>query len=149
EGLLLDLRNAIGKAKKENVTVRKHNVQIKNGNGNGSAHSDSTRLVNFEVAPISMGNLREIYFMIVFEEALGVSRPVPASRKVHTERESDASSGRITKLEQELAATKEYLQSVIETQEATNEELQSANEEILSSNEELQSTNEELETAKE
>jgi two-component system CheB/CheR fusion protein len=41
------------------------------------------------------------------------------------------------------------LQSVIETQEATNEELQSANEEILSSNEELQSTNEELETAKE
>ena len=54
-----------------------------------------------------------------------------------------------TKLEQELAATKEYLQSVIETQEATNEELQSANEEILSSNEELQSTNEELETAKE
>lgn len=56
---------------------------------------------------------------------------------------------RIVKLEQELAATKEYLQSVIETQEATNEELQSANEEILSSNEELQSTNEELETAKE
>jgi septal ring factor EnvC (AmiA/AmiB activator) len=49
----------------------------------------------------------------------------------------------------ELTATKEYLQSVIETQEATNEELQSANEEILSSNEELQSTNEELETAKE
>ena len=41
------------------------------------------------------------------------------------------------------------MQSVIETQEATNEELQSANEEILSSNEELQSTNEELETAKE
>jgi len=56
---------------------------------------------------------------------------------------------RTAKLEQELAATKEYLQSVIETQEATNEELQSANEEILSSNEELQSTNEEMETAKE
>jgi two-component system CheB/CheR fusion protein len=55
----------------------------------------------------------------------------------------------ITKLQQELAAAKEYLQSVIETQEAMNEELQSANEEILSSNEELQSTNEELETAKE
>jgi len=62
---------------------------------------------------------------------------------------SEAESGKISRLEQELAATKEYLQSVIETQEATNEELQSANEEILSSNEELQSTNEELETAKE
>ena len=64
-------------------------------------------------------------------------------------KESEAAAGRIGKLEQELAATKEYLQSVIETHEATNEELQSANEEILSSNEELQSTNEELETAKE
>ena len=52
-------------------------------------------------------------------------------------------------MQQELAATTEYLHTVIENQEATNEELQSANEEILSSNEELQSTNEELETAKE
>ena len=63
--------------------------------------------------------------------------------------ETASSLKRTAKLEQELAATKEYLQSVIETQEATNEELQSANEEILSSNEELQSTNEEMETAKE
>jgi two-component system CheB/CheR fusion protein len=53
------------------------------------------------------------------------------------------------KLKQELAATKEYLQSIIEAQEATNEELQSANEEIQSGNEELQSTNEELQTSKE
>src|SRR5262249_30948959 len=50
---------------------------------------------------------------------------------------------------QELAATREYLQSLVEQQDAANEELRSANEEILSSNEELQSTNEELETAKE
>ena len=55
----------------------------------------------------------------------------------------------IKRLEDELAATKEYLQSVIEQQETTNEELRSANEEIQSSNEELQSINEELETAKE
>src|SRR5262249_33908574 len=46
-------------------------------------------------------------------------------------------------------ATREYLQSMVEQQDAANEELRSANEEILSSNEELQSTNEELETAKE
>ncbi|HEY9710085.1 MAG TPA: ATP-binding protein, partial [Oculatellaceae cyanobacterium] len=43
----------------------------------------------------------------------------------------------------------EYLQSIIEEQEATNEEFRIVNEEILSSNEEFQSTNEELETAKE
>ena len=53
------------------------------------------------------------------------------------------------RLAQELSATREYLQSVIEQQEAANEELQSANEEVQSANEELQSTNEELETSKE
>ncbi len=93
--------------------------------------------------------MKELYFMIVFEDSPAIARPAPAARSVHVKRESVAASGRISKLEQELAATKEYLQSVIETQQATNEELQSANEEILSSNEELQSTNEELETAKE
>ena len=55
----------------------------------------------------------------------------------------------IIHLGQELAATREYLQSIIETQEGTNAELQSANEEIQSGNEELQSTNEELQTSKE
>ena len=53
------------------------------------------------------------------------------------------------RLVQELAATHEYLQSVIAQQEAANEELQSANEEVQSANEELQSINEELETSKE
>src|SRR5205823_7599403 len=55
----------------------------------------------------------------------------------------------VTRLRRELDATRDYLQSIIEEQEAMNEELRSANEEIQSSNEELQSTNEELETAKE
>ena len=149
ERLLPDLRNAISKAKKENVTVRKQNIQIKNGNGSGASHADSNRVVSFEVAPVNMGNFKELYFMIVFEDAPAMARPSAASRPAPASRESERASGRIAKLEQELSATKEYLQSVIETQEATNEELQSANEEILSSNEELQSTNEELETAKE
>jgi two-component system, chemotaxis family, CheB/CheR fusion protein len=148
EGLLLDLRNALTKAKKDNVTVRKQNIQIKNGNENGNGGPDSIRLVSLEVAPIRMGNLKEVYFMIVFEESLPSPRPRAARPSKRGESES-AVSRRIAKLEQELSATKEYLHSVIETQEATNEELQSANEEILSSNEELQSTNEELETAKE
>jgi two-component system CheB/CheR fusion protein len=56
---------------------------------------------------------------------------------------------RVRELEGELAATKEYMQGVIERHEVTNEELQSAYEEIQSANEELQSTNEELETARE
>ncbi|HJZ62982.1 MAG TPA: chemotaxis protein CheB, partial [Candidatus Acidoferrum sp.] len=149
EGLLMDLRNAISKAKKENVPVRKQKIQIKNGgNGNGgSHHGASTLLVRFEVVPINVGNVQELYFMIVFQDEIFEVRATREARRAGVQVETEASKARITKLEQELAATKEYLQSVIETQEATNEELQSANEEILSSNEELQSTNEELETA--
>jgi len=56
---------------------------------------------------------------------------------------------RVTQLEQELAATKEHLQTYIEELETANEELQSLNEELQSSNEELQSSNEELETSNE
>ena len=151
EGILLDLRNAIGKAKKQNVPVHKQHVQFKSENGDGGqSHSPEMRSVDLEVTPVNIGNLKEQYFMIVFRDVPAA----PASRravnnKAFIKKESELNSGRIAKLEQELAATKEYLQAVIETQEATNEELQSANEEILSSNEELQSTNEELETAKE
>lgn len=151
EGMLMDLRNALSKAKKENVSVRRQSIQIKNGgNGNGGAHHGSNSLlVRFEVVPISVGNVQELYFMIVFQDEVSEVSSGRQARKAGAQFESEASRSRISKLEQELAATKEYLQSVIETQEATNEELQSANEEILSSNEELQSTNEELETAKE
>jgi two-component system, chemotaxis family, CheB/CheR fusion protein len=152
EGLLYDLRNAIIRARKENKPIRKQNVQIKigNGNGNGETPHDHTRLVNFEVVPLKIGNLNEGYFMVLFEDALGeADAKQGAQRAAKRARDPQRDAVRIAKLEEELAATKEYLQSVIETQEATNEELQSANEEILSSNEELQSTNEELETAKE
>jgi two-component system, chemotaxis family, CheB/CheR fusion protein len=86
--------------------------------------------------------------MIVFGEA-GAERERRRGKRGVVALRKDSSSKRLAKLEQELAATAEYLHTVIENQEATNEELQSANEEILSSNEELQSTNEELETAKE
>jgi len=149
EGLLFDLRKALNRCKKENVPVGKQRVQIKTGNGNGNGKDSGNRVarhVNFEVAPVQLGNTHDRYFMVLFQDA--VPESVPArSRK--PERESPGAAARVAKLEEELAATKEYLQSVIESQEATNEELQSANEEIPSSNEELQSTNEELETAKE
>ncbi|MEJ1971035.1 MAG: PAS domain-containing protein [Lacunisphaera sp.] len=67
--------------------------------------------------------------------------PRPATRKDE--------AGRVASLEQELAETRDYLQSVQDHQETTNEELQATNEEGQSANEELQSLNEELETSKE
>jgi two-component system, chemotaxis family, CheB/CheR fusion protein len=151
EGLHVELRNAINRAKKDNTVIEKRNLRIKSGNENGdkAESTNSTRLVNFDVMPVTFGNTSSSCFMIVFQEA-PVEPPREAAPRRSRGREETASSlKRTAKLEQELAATKEYLQSVIETQEATNEELQSANEEILSSNEELQSTNEEMETAKE
>src|SRR6202050_2530068 len=161
EGLLLELRNALGRVKKDDSPVRKNGLTVKietgeNDGGDADAHSashrrgsTSTRLIDFEVLPLHLGPSRELYLMVVFYES---QQPPRASRSKSAQaqaREDHQNADRISKLEGELAANKEYLQSVIETQEATNEELQSANEEILSSNEELQSTNEELETAKE
>lgn len=139
EGLLLELRNAITRATKDNVTVRREHVEVKTDH--------SVRSVSFEVVPLRVANTHAHYLMIVFEEA-GTETPRPTRTRPVPMRQ-EKSSKRLAKLEQELAATTEYLHTVIENQEATNEELQSANEEILSSNEELQSTNEELETAKE
>lgn len=145
EGLLLELRNALTRAKNHGVTVRKRGLQIKAHGKDGEQLGE----VNLEVTPMKGGSLKDVHFMIVFEDVAGArssarAKPAPAARAGDA-----ASARRVEKLEHDLAATKEYLHSVIESQEATNEELQSANEEILSSNEELQSTNEELETAKE
>jgi two-component system, chemotaxis family, CheB/CheR fusion protein len=147
DGLQLDLRNALARAKKENRAVRKQRLLVKNGDGNGPPRAPAlARLVNFEVTPLTCDG-KEIYFMVTFEDSLAAAPPRRSSKK--EERRSEISTRHIRRLEQELSGAKGHLQSVIETEEATNEELQSANEEILSSNEELQSTNEELETAKE
>ena len=54
-----------------------------------------------------------------------------------------------TELEDELVATREHLQTLIEEMATANEEMQALNEEAQASNEELQATNEELEAANE
>jgi two-component system CheB/CheR fusion protein len=139
EGLFVELRAAIQKARKQGVPVGRKGLHVR--------HDGEFRDVNIEVVPISSHTSKERYFLVLFEDA----KPQSADEGKRTKKtEVKRTEGRrVSRLNQELAATKEYLRSVIEEQEATNEELKSANEEILSSNEELQSTNEELETAKE
>jgi two-component system, chemotaxis family, CheB/CheR fusion protein len=150
DSLLMDLRNALGRAKKERLPVRKQGIALKAANGWERDNKSTTQFISFDVMPLQLGETKELYFMVVFQEDNVDGSRGRKGNATRPERQmADATNNRMTKLEQELAATKEYLQSVIETQEGTNEELQSANEEILSSNEELQSTNEELETAKE
>src|SRR5204863_6159490 len=106
----------------------------------------------FEIIPIKGVPVKDRYFLVVFEEG-----GMPKMAKIATQ-ESERRDAKKKKsvaepdnarLSEELDATREYLQSIIEEQRTTNEEVRSANEEIQSSNEELQSINEELETAKE
>jgi two-component system CheB/CheR fusion protein len=81
-----------------------------------------------------------------------VSASMQAREATEAEPEPAGTEGRdqeIAQLTRELAATREYLQDIVEQQEAANEELQTAHEEAQSANEELQSINEELETSKE
>ncbi|PYN96018.1 MAG: histidine kinase [Candidatus Rokuibacteriota bacterium] len=143
EGLLMDLRMAIDKARKQNGPVRREGLSIK--------HDGKLTELTLHVIPVT-GPAQERNYLVLFERVpssegpkargrAALSAPL-RSRRITIERQSES-------LRHELTATKEYLQSVIQDREGTNEELQAANEELQSSNEELQSTNEELETSKE
>lgn len=104
--------------------------------------------VRLSVSPIN-GIPGEPQFLVVFEESRERRLPAKSGAAKKVGGKSQAPEGRVAELEEELAVTRRYLQTVVEDQEAITEELKSANEEIQSSNEELQSTNEELLTAKE
>ena len=144
EGLAVDLRAAIQKARRDNASARKQGILMK--------HNGRSVEVNIEVVPIKGPTSAERYFLVVFEEAPPpkeeAEKPPKKGSRVRAAT-PNALQRQVTGLTDELAQTKGTLQSIIEEHETTNEELKSANEEILSSNEELQSTNEELETAKE
>lgn len=139
EGLTYELRAALEEAQTSNSRVCRNNILVKTND-----HYEET---NLEVIPILIPPERSRYFVVLFEPTLqhrqrAPQPPSPQPPKTTAEEE-------IARLQQELAATRDYQQSLIETLETNNEELKAANEEVISSNEELQSTNEELQTAKE
>jgi two-component system, chemotaxis family, CheB/CheR fusion protein len=145
EGLLYGLRIALNAARKSKAVVRKVGLRVKSARG--------WTPVDLDVVPLTAAG--RPYFLVLFRgpdrrrgEMEDGGAPSPASTPSPRARRRERQS-QVDLLERELAASREYLQSIIQELEAANEELQSANEEILSSNEELQSTNEELDTAKE
>ena len=140
EGLLVDLRSAISKAKKDNQPVRVERVHVKSNGG--------TREVDLEVLPIRGPGSAERFFVVVFEESSRVGHDVRAKRERAAPKQRP-STPENERLRRELQQLRDQLQSLVEEHETTAEEYKSANEEVLSANEELQSTNEELETAKE
>ena len=153
EGLMVDLRKAIDQAKHDGVPQRRERVLVKT--------DGHTQEITLEVLPILIPASGKRFFVVLFARSVAETpeKEVAALARVRAPRvlanaatkgsELAAREREIERLQQELDATKGYLQSVIEAQEAANEELKAANEEIVPSNEELQSTNEELETAKE
>src|SRR6266853_791821 len=149
EGLIVPLRSLLQRVKTENAAVSDHGVRVKSNGGH--------REISLSVVPIGEAASAERRYWILFESSedtrVSTSSARPRQRKrgwrAGAPRTEEASGQQEMRLTQELAATRDYLQSVIEQQEAANEELQSANEEVQSTNEELQSINEELETSRE
>jgi two-component system, chemotaxis family, CheB/CheR fusion protein len=154
EGLLHGLRSVLSDARRTNSPTRREGMRVK--------HDGHMIEVAIEVFPID-GMPEGRHFLVLFDDrttaAHAPDESAPAATAAQPEssgkskgkgkRPALADDHRVQRLAEELAASREYLQSIIQDLEAANEELQSANEEILSSNEELQSTNEELDTAKE
>ncbi len=152
EGLMPDLREAIEAAKSSGLPERRTGVRVKT--------NSHTSLFDVEVIPITVPATSSRCFVVLFAETTPSSDAPASHAPIKPQSQTGAAQTKSRDLEDEhdrqknrladeLAATKSYLQSVIESKEAGNEELKAANEEIISSNEELQSTNEELETAKE
>jgi two-component system CheB/CheR fusion protein len=141
EGLLYGLRTALHSARKSNGPVRKVGLRVKAARG-------GWKPVNLDIIPLTSAG--RPHYLVLFHEPGRRGESDEATEQPSTAKPSPQQrQSQVDLLERELAASREYLQSIIQELEAANEELQSANEEIVSSNEELQSTNEELDTAKE
>lgn len=141
DGVAVGLRSAIQKARKDKAPVRLEGLKTE--------YKDEEHKFNLEVLPVSTQS-SDRHYLILFDEIKPPAlRDSKAAKSRATRQAKLTSKDDVARLQLELASTRDYLQAIIEEQEATNEELKSASEEVQSSNEELQSANEELETAKE
>ena len=138
--LVPDLRATIHRAVRTGQPARKERALVK--------RDSQVIQLNIEVVPFKVPNSDINWALVVFSEAGDGEKKAMTTTKKKKGKTARVEA-EVNALREELNSTKESLQAIIEEQEATNEELKSANEEIESSNEELQSTNEELETAKE
>lgn len=132
-GLLADVRRALSDATASGEPIKK--------DGWLKTAAQSATPVAIDVIPFTASSTTQRYFVVLFGP-----RAIPAREKAEDIAENHEADRHLLR---ELAETKEYLNSIIEKEQASNEELKAASEEILSANEELQSTNEELSTAKE
>ncbi len=136
--LQIEVRSLVTKSIKDHTSLR--------GELKEFPFPDRPSYVRIHVNPLLYTEPHNELFMVTFEE---VELAPQLRSALVIPKDGGSEDPRVTQLEQELAATKEHLQTYIEELETANEELQSLNEELQSSNEELQSSNEELETSNE
>ncbi len=136
EGLIAGLGKAIRAARRTNAIARKDGFRIEDGG--------RLKEIAIKVIPFTEGtSSKERHFLVLFEEVERSGAP-PALQK------PPAPDGRESaRLRHELAATKEYLQSIVDDNVSALEELRAVNEEAQASNEELETAQEELESANE
>ena len=137
EGLFMELRSALTEATSTRAPVVREHLRVSN---HGAELEFTLRIL-----PVTPARTTDMLLLVLFEApgpawfGAGASEAIPIS----------AAERDVAWLRGELASSKQYLQSIVDQQDATTQELRAAHEEVLSSNEELQSTNEELETTKE
>ena len=138
DGLLSALRATIARAKQSKAPARAEGVEVD--------QEGFVRRCDLLVIPMSG---RDRNSRAAVHRAVRAGRGGPEEAAAESSEAGGAESSATFKLEHELLATREYLQSLTEEHGRTNDELAAANAELVSGNEELQSMNEELETAKE
>jgi two-component system, chemotaxis family, CheB/CheR fusion protein len=146
--LTIDLGRSLDEVRRSNQAVRAPPTRMP-----ARQPGDFEHLVSLEVVPLADPQTQARCLLVLFHEVGGgpaaSSEAAGVTPAVAVAPRADDSRARERELEEELVASKEYLQTAIEELQSANEELKSTNEELQSSNEELQSTNEELETSKE
>jgi len=148
-GLLAGLKAAVAQARKQNLPVSEKGLRVK--------ENDHFRVVDVRVSPIRDSQGKDRCFLVLFEDSAEEKAPSqkPAKRAKSgaqakaADRAAERLEQEIARLEHELTETRDYLQSIIETQEASAEELRSANEEAQATNEELDTAKEELQASNE
>jgi two-component system CheB/CheR fusion protein len=140
-GLLVPLKAAIRKARHHKAPVVETGLRVRD--------SGQTRNVDLRVLPIRDPNGKEECWLILFEESPRRRTGARSKGKLAIVPKSTRDHDTIVHLEQELRATRDYLQSIVESQEAATEELRSANEEAQATNEELDTATEELQASNE
>jgi two-component system CheB/CheR fusion protein len=139
EGLIPGLGKAIQTAKRRNAAATEDGFRIE---GSGQLIDVTIKVIPFSGSSSS----NDRYFLVLFEDK-GRNVSKGGAELKHKSAPRDNRPG--ARLRRELAATKEYLQSIVDDKATTLEELRAANEEAQAGNEELETAQEELESANE